>query len=152
MYFWLFTNNRAVIKTFSQCDFDVKSIYQKFSDPPTAFSKNETEDMYENASIGSPDLLREIQQEISNTVIVTNSTPRRISCEDVDGYLRPTFPERPPPATLNANSLENATVIPTESYVSSVSLQGNRTTDPQIPRTISPTTSTESHPLISLKK
>ena len=115
--------------------------------------------MYENAEIGSPDLLREIQQEISNTVIVTNSTPiqfmapRRISCEDVDGYLRPTFPERPPPAILNANSLENATVIPTESYVSSVSLQGgNRTMDPQIPRTISPTTSTESHPLIPLKK
>ena len=132
------------------------------------------EDMYENASVDSPDLLREIQKEIPS-VIVSTPLPShsRPECEDVDGYLRPTFPEQPhstpqaasfsqqipaaasfPASTTSSTSMmlnaatlvHNATVIPTESYVSSVNLQQ------QFPaRTISPTSSTESHPLISTR-
>ena len=64
---------------------------------PTSGGPRE-EDMYENASIDSPDLLREIQKEIPS-VIVSTPLPShsRPECEDVDGYLRPTFPEQPLP-------------------------------------------------------
>ena len=83
-----------------------------------------------------------IKQEVPQIFVSSPRIPTE--CEDMDGYLRPTFPEQPSHATSIPYQIGhyNATVIPTESYVSSVSL-GHRPSG-----TISPITSTESHPLI----
>jgi len=60
----------------------------------------------------------------------------------------PTFPEQPPTDAIPIDNgfspnIFNATVIPTESYVTSVSLQPQRTTSPTPPMA-----STDATPLI----
>ena len=96
--------------------------------------------------------------------------PQAEECTDVDGYLCPTFCERPldglMPIKVQKSNEEHATVIPTESYVSAVQLEAKNEQigrgSPFIPatptfpraqesqsRTTSPTAN-ESHPLISL--
>ncbi len=121
--------------------------------------------MYQN----NPDVISHLagglKQERSSTPIS--------DCSDLEGYLKPTFdleaeimneylkPTFFPsmaaaPSTSiqinNASQESHATVIPTESYVSAVQLQGGSANLTQIPRTVSPGTmsTTESHPLISL--
>jgi hypothetical protein len=92
----------------------------------------------------SPDLLANV----TALTTATTSIPTEDNCTDIDGYLRPTFPERPPAReAVNDNNSNFTTVIPTESYVSAVRFEHFLP-----PRTISPTisTTTESHPLISL--
>ena len=221
-------------------NFNVESIQRRKLPEPPKVTSEAVEDTYENASIDSPDLLREIQQEIPSVMPVTSTprwkqqpplsypsspgmpgskisgsgvpglgtpevprqdhylrptfpeqiqpsvmlvtsttrrpssskpashpsdpnvsgpevpnprqgvptNPRPNSCEDMDGYLMPTFPEQPPTDAIPIDNgfspnIFNATVIPTESYVTSVSLQPQRTTSPTPPMA-----STDATPLI----
>merc|ERR1712066_972836 len=54
--------------------------------------------------------------------------PQAEECTDMDGYLCPTFKEQPLegliPIKGQTSNEEHATVIPTESYVSTVQLEG----------------------------
>ena len=221
-------------------NFNVESIQRRKLPEPPKVTSEAVEDTYENASIDSPDLLREIQQEIPSVMPVTSTprwkqqpplsypsspgmpgskisgsgvpglgtpevprqdhylrptfpeqiqpsvmlvtsttrrpsssnpashpsdpnvsgpevpnprqevptNPRPNSCEDMDGYLMPTFPQQPPTDHIPIDNgfnpnIFNATVIPTESYVTSVSLQPQRTTSPTPPMA-----STDATPLI----
>lgn len=95
------------------------------------------EDLYEN----EPDL-------------ILTSTPKRQESSDYEGaYLKPTFQRTQPEQSSQRSKQDHhhATVIPTESYVSTVQLEA--ALPPmfhQPPRTISPMVTNEAHPLISI--
>lgn len=134
--------------------YHVRDIQARQLPAPPQPSQAIQEDLYEN----DPDLLANVNHRdprsstpkirlstVSRPLSeqVTSTTSAQIECTDLDGYLRPTFPERPP-SSATVQLSDHATVIPTESYVSAVQLEA------QQPRTISPVMTTESHPLISL--
>ena len=80
-------------------------------------------------------------------------TRPQTECTDVDGYLCPTFCERPLQNLMPVNQKtneEHATVIPTESYVSSVQLEAEAEQQ-QLQRTTSPNPN-KLHPLIIIDR
>ena len=110
---------------------------RKLPEPPRVGGHDDDEAPYANSTL-SPDLIP----------IGQTSTPKLVTssdeCTDIDGYLKPTFNEWPQVQGACANNADYCTtVIPIESYVSSVKLE-NQNVLHQPERTTSPSSSVSS--------